>query len=164
VISATRMTHLIPWQPRLACVFAGGAVSLLLAGCSPMLAGQMAEAGYHAAKTTLGGEPAGPSAASMAGADARQKKLQEVLNSISVGQEINPILERMGEPPKQKAGNSYGFVCYEYPAVYSATDAAVIVTQGDKVVFYGNSRCATEMADPNFKKDGKYAGLAAPKP
>lgn len=137
----------------------------LTAGCSPMLAGQMAEAGYHAAKTTLSGEPSPASTGQSAGgADERQKKLQLVLNSVDIGHEVKPILDSMGEPPKEKSGNTYGFVCYEYPAVYSATDAAVIVAKDDKVVFYGNSHCSVEMKDANFKKDGKYALSALPLP
>lgn len=128
---------------------------VLMAGCSPLVAGQMAEAGYHAAKNTLGGD-------SSAGSDARQKKLQLALNSIDIGQEVKPILDSMGEPPQEKSGNTYGFICYEYAAVYSATGSAVIVAKDDKVVFYGNSRCSVEMQDANFKKDGKYAPNATP--
>lgn len=131
-----------------AAISAAGLV--LMAGCSPLVAGQMAEAGYHAAKTTLSGD-------SSTGSDARQKKLQLALNSIDIGQEVKPILDSMGEPPQEKSGNTYGFICYEYAAVYSATGSAVIVAKDDKVVFYGNSRCSVEMQDANFKKDGKYA-------
>lgn len=126
-----------------------------LSGCAPMLAGQMAEAGYNVARTTLGGS--GPSAA---GADERQKKLQSILNSVDVGQEVAPILEQIGEPPKEKSGNTFGFTCYQFSAVYSDTDAAVIVAKDGKVAFYGNSRCSVEMQDVNFKKDGKYMGSA----
>lgn len=127
----------------------GGAV---LTACTPMLAGQMAEAGYNVAKTTLGGAPT----LSSLGADERQKKLQIVMNAVEVGQDVKPILEAMGEPPKEKSGNSYGFTCYEYAGVYSSTDSAVIVSTNGKVAFYGNSRCNVEMQDVNFKKDGKY--------
>jgi hypothetical protein len=130
---------------------------VLMAGCSPLVAGQMAEAGYHAAKTTLSGD-------SSTGSDVRQKKLQLALNSIDIGQEVKPILVLMGEPPQEKSGNTYGFICYEYAAVYSATGSAVIVAKDDKVVFYGNSRCSVEMLDANFKKDGKYAASAIPSP
>ena len=134
-----------------AAISAAGLV--LMAGCSPLVAGQMAEAGYHAAKTTLTGD-------SGTGSDARQKKLQLALNSIDIGQEVKPILDSMGEPPQEKSGNTYGFICYEYTAVYSATGSAVIVAKDDKVVFYGSSRCSVEMQDANFKKDGKYAASA----
>lgn len=131
----------------------GAAGFVFVAGCSPLVAGQMAEAGYHAAKTTFTGD-------SSTGSDARQKKLQLALNSIDIGQEVKPILASMGEPPQEKSGNTYGFICYEYAAVYSATGSAVIVAKDDKVVFYGNSRCSVEMQDANFKKDGKYAAGA----
>lgn len=124
----------------------------VLTGCTPMLAGQMAEAGYNAAKTTLGGTDG-----SAAGASERQKNLQSILNAVDIGQDVQPILEAMGEPPKEKSGNTYGFTCYEYSAVYSATEAAVIMAREAKVVFYGNSRCSAEMNDANFKSDGKYA-------
>lgn len=134
-----------------------GATSGALTGCAPMLSGQMAEAGYNAVKSSLGGADA-----SSVGADERQKKLQAIFNSVDIGQEVAPILESMGEPPKEKSGNIYGFTCYEYSAVYSATEAAVIVSKNGKVVFYGNSRCSAEMQDANFKKDGKYmAGVTA---
>lgn len=128
-----------------------GAGLVVLVGCTPMLAGQMAEAGYNAAKSSLGGT--GDAAS---GATERQKQLQSTLNSVEIGQEVKPILELMGEPPKEKSGNAYGFTCYEYPFVYSATEAAVIMSKDGKVVFYGNSRCSVEMQDANFKKDGKY--------
>ena len=122
-----------------------------------MMAGQVAEAGYNAAKATLGG-PSAADRLSATGADERQKKLQLVLNSVDIGQDVNSVIEKMGEPAKEKSGNAYGFTCYEYPAVYSATDAAVIMAKNGKVAFYGNSRCNAEMADVNFKKDGKYSG------
>ena len=121
-----------------------------------MLAGQMAEVGYKVAKTTLSGPDV-----SAAGADERQKKLQSILNSVDVGQDVAPILEQIGEPPKEKSGNTYGFTCYQYSAVYSDTEAAVIVAKDSKVAFYGNSRCSVEMQDANFKKEGKYMGNAA---
>ncbi|MEO6958747.1 MAG: hypothetical protein ABI228_06005 [Burkholderiaceae bacterium] len=142
---------------KLLAVAVGAAGLVLAAGCTPLIAGQMAEAGYHAAKTTLGGDTS-------TAADARQKKLQLALNSIEIGQEVKPILDSMGEPPQEKSGNTYGFICYEYAAVYSATDSAVIVAKEDKVVFYGNSRCNVEMQDANFKKDGKYAASAISTP
>lgn len=130
----------------------------VLAGCAPMLAGQMAEAGYNAAKSSLGG--VGGAATDAA---ERQKRLQSVLNSVEIGQEVKPILDLMGEPPKEKSGNAYGFTCYEYSAVYSSTEAAVIMAKEGKVAFYGNSRCITEMQDANFKKDGKYM-VSSPTP
>ncbi|WP_353150694.1 hypothetical protein [Pollutimonas bauzanensis] len=128
-----------------------GAGLIVLVGCTPMLAGQMAEAGYNAAKSSLGG-----TSDATTGASERQKLLQSTLNSVEIGQEVKPILELMGEPPKEKSGNADGFTCYEYASVYSATEAAVIMSKDGKVVFYGNSRCSVEMQDANFKKDGKY--------
>ena len=135
----------------LLAVVAGAIGITALSGCTPMMAGQMAEAGYNVAKTTLGGTDA-----TTAVADERQKKLQSVLYSVDIGQELKPILEAMGEQPKEKSGNTYGFTCYEYAAVYSATEAAVIMARDGKVVFYGNSRCIVEMQDANFKGGGKY--------
>lgn len=132
-------------------MLAGGAGFAVLAGCTPMMAGQMAEAGYNVAKTTLGGPDL-----SAQGADERQKRLQAVLNGAEIGEDVKPILDAMGEPPKEKSGNNYGFTCYEYPGVYTTTESAVIVSTGSKVVFYGNSRCIQEMQDVNFRKDGKY--------
>ncbi|HUG59005.1 MAG TPA: hypothetical protein VL002_12285, partial [Candidimonas sp.] len=70
-----------------------GAAFAVLAGCTPMLAGQMAEAGYNVAKTSLGG-----TSDSATGANQRQKQLQSILNSVDIGQEVKPILELMGEP------------------------------------------------------------------
>lgn len=133
-----------------------GTTLAVLAGCTPMMAGQMAEAGYNVAKTSLGG-----ASDSATGANQRQKQLQSILNSVDIGQEVKPILESMSEPPKEKSGNAYGFTCYEYSAVYSSTEAAVIMSKDGKVVFYGNSRCSTEMQDANFKKGGKYAESTA---
>lgn len=124
----------------------------VLAGCSPMVAGQVAEAGYNVARTSLGVSP-NPTAL---GTDERQKRLQATLNSVDIGQEVQPVLEAMGESPKEKSGNSMGFTCYEYPAVYSAEEAAVIVSTQGKVVFYGNSRCTAEMQNANFTTGGKY--------
>src|SRR5690606_15998317 len=95
--------------------------------------------------------------ATAAGEDPRQLKLQAVLNAIDIGQDVAPIIESMGEGPKVKSGNANGFTCYEYAAVYSGTESAVILTKGDKVVFYGKSTCVAEMQDANFKADGKYA-------
>lgn len=127
-----------------------GATGLtVLAGCAPLLTGPMAEAGYNMAKTSFGG-------ASSTGADERQKKLQSILNSVEIGQDVKPILEAMGEPPKEKSGNTYGFTCYQYASVYSSADAAVIMSKDGKVAFYGKSNCSDEMQDANFKKDGKY--------
>ncbi|TAM25539.1 MAG: hypothetical protein EPN46_08085 [Candidimonas sp.] len=130
--------------------------SVVLAGCAPLLTGQVAEAGYNAAKSALGSPD--DSKKTAIGQDARQQKLQSVLNSVEVGQSVAPILEKMGEPPKEKTGNERGFNCYEFPAVYSATAAAVIVGKEGKVVFFGNSRCADEMQNANFVGEGKYAG------
>ena len=133
----------------------------LLAGCAPMVAGQVAEAGYNAAKTSLGGAFGATDKATAAGEDPRQQKMQSVLNSVEVGQDVASILKLMGEDPKLKSGNGQGFTCYEYSAVYSATDAAVILAKNGKVVFFGNSRCVTEMQDANFSQGGKYAATAA---
>lgn len=132
--------------------YVAGAASLFSAvGCTPMIAGQVAQAGYNVAKNSLGGTDA-----AAVGATERQKRLQAVLNGLDIGQDVKPELEAMGEPPKEKSGNAYGFTCYEYSSVYSATEAAVIMSKDGKVVFYGNSRCSIEMQDANFKKDGKY--------
>lgn len=128
-----------------------------LAGCSPMLAGQMAEAGYNVAKTSLGQPDL-----SATGADERQRKLQAILNGVEVGQDMQPILEAMDEPPKEKSGNAYGYTCYEYSAVYSATESAVIMARNGKVAFFGNSRCSAEMKDVNFNEGGKYKIGAEP--
>lgn len=134
----------------------------LLAGCAPMVAGQVAEAGYNAAKTSLGGAFGATSdKATAAGEDPRQQKMQSVLNSVEVGQDATAIVGLMGEDPKLKSGNGYGFTCYEYSAVYSATDAAVILAKNGKVVFFGNSRCVSEMQDANFIQGGKYAAATA---
>lgn len=135
---------------------AGVAGFAMLAACAPMLTGQMAEAGYNAARASLGG------GAASADAEQRQKALQAIMNSVEIGQEVKPILESMGEPPKEKSGNAYGYTCYEYAAVYSATEAAVIMAKEGKVVFYGNSRCSAEMQDANFRNSGKYMSGAAP--
>ena len=129
-----------------------------LGGCTPMMAGQMAEAGYNVARTSLG-VTANPTTL---GADERQKRLQAVLNSVDIGQEVKPVIDGMGEPPKEKSGNSAGFTCYEYPAVYSAEEAAVIVATDGKVVFYGNSRCTLEMQPSNFAQGGKYSVSTVP--
>jgi len=126
--------------------------AIILSACSPMMAGQVAEAGYNVARTSLGVSQ-NPTTL---GADERQKRLQAVLNSVEIGQDAKPIIDAMGEPPKEKSGNSSGFTCYEYPAVYSAEEAAVIVSTDSKIVFYGNSRCTVEMQSANFLEGGKY--------
>jgi hypothetical protein len=123
----------------------------VLSGCSPMMAGQVAEAGYSAARNTFGiGDLASASAAE------RQQKLQAIMNAIEIGQDVQPVLEQIGEPPKIKSGNTYGYTCYEFPSVYSADEAAVILAREGRVVFYGSSRCSNEMQDANFRQDGKY--------
>ena len=122
------------------------------------MAGQVAEAGYNVAKTSLGGAFTTPEAkATAAGQDPRQVKIQAVLNDADIGQDVGEILSRIGEAPKLKSGNMHGFTCYEFPAVYSAEDAAVILSKENKVVFYGNSQCTVEMQDANFRGDGKFA-------
>lgn len=140
------------WAGSMLAMLAGVIGVFLMAGCAPLMAGKMAEAGYNAAKSSLGGADG----QSVLGTDPRQKKLQSVLNSVDIGQNVDPILELMGEQPKEKTGNTYGFTCYEYPAVYSAADAAVLVAKDGKVVFYGNSHCSDEMQDANFQQGGKY--------
>lgn len=123
-----------------------------LGGCTPMVTGQMAEGGFNAAKSALGA--LSPTAA---GADERQKRMQATLNETDVGDDIQPVLEKMGEPPREKSGNAQGYTCYEFPSVYSATDAAVLMALNGKIVFYGNSRCTEEMDVANFRSGGKYA-------
>lgn len=112
-----------------------------LTACAPMLTGQMAEAGYKAAVGKLGGG----SDLSSVGADERQKRIQGILNEATIGQDVQPLIDAMGEAPKEKTANMNGYVCYEYPAVYSSTEAAVIVSKESKVVFFGNSRCNVQM-------------------
>ena len=130
----------------------GFAAMSLLGGCAPMVAGQMAEGGLSAAKSAFGA--LSPTAA---GADERQKQIQATLNEIDVGDDIQPVLQKIGEPPREKSGNAQGYTCYEFPSVYSATDAAVLMALDGKVVFYGNSRCSAEMDVANFRDGGKYA-------
>lgn len=127
------------------------ATAAMLAGCTAMTAGQLVQAGYDAAKTSLAGAPAGQTGA---------PHVKSVMNSIDVGQETAPIIASMGEPPKEKSGNPQGYTCYEYAAVYSPTEDAVIVSKDGKVMFFGNSTCHAEMQDANFKRGGKYAAGA----
>lgn len=130
-----------------------GLVTLsLLAGCAPMVAGQMAEGGLSAAKSAFGA--LSPTAA---GTDERQKRIQATLNEINVGDDIQPVLKQIDEPAREKSGNAQGYTCYEFPSVYSATDAAVLMAHNGKVVFYGNSRCTEEMNTANFRDGGKYS-------
>lgn len=134
----------------------GGMVSLgslvVLQGCTAVTAGQLVQAGYDAAKTSLTG---------LSSADARRIRVE--INAISVGQDVAPILASIGVPPKEKSGNLEGYVCYQYAGVYSATEDAVIVAKDDKVVFFGNSTCKSEMQAVNFASGGKYApGVAVP--
>ena len=114
---------------------------------------QMAEGGFNAAKSALGAL-----SPTSAGADERQKRIQAVLNDVNVGDDVQPILKEMGEPPREKSGNAQGYTCYEFPGVYSSTEAAVLMEQNGKVVFYGNSRCTEEMQPANFRSTGKYSG------
>jgi hypothetical protein len=131
-----------------------------LAGCTPMLTGEMATAGYNAAKGSLGNVLGSADDKKTAtGEDPRQQKIQSVLNKAEVGQDVQPIVELIEEQPKEKSANAYGFTCYEYPAVYSGTEAAVIVAKSGKIVFFGNSRCATEMLASNFVDKGKYSRM-----
>ncbi|MBV6306516.1 hypothetical protein KVP10_16615 [Candidimonas humi] len=133
--------------------------SALLAGCAaPLLGSSVASAGYGVAHGPLGNVFGSSSSAETAqGRDPRQVKLQGVLNAVQVGQDAAPVLHAMGETPKEKSGNPQGYTCYEFPAVYSATAAAVIVARDGKVVFFGNSHCVTEMQEANFQAGGKYA-------
>lgn len=124
----------------------------LAGGCTPMVAGQMAEGGYSAAKSALGA--LNPTAT---GGDERQKRIQATLNGVNVGDEILPVLEKIGEPPREKSGNAQGYTCYEFPSVYSSTEAAVLMSLEGRIVFYGNSRCTEEMNVANFRAGGKYA-------
>ena len=121
-------------------------------GCTPIMTGQMAEGGFSAAKSALGGW--NPTAT---GADERQKRLQATLNETDVGDDIQPVLEKIDEPPREKSGNAQGYTCYEFPGVYSSTEAAVLVALDGKIIFYGNSRCTEEMDAANFKDGGKYS-------
>lgn len=130
-------------------------VLTLFSGCAPMVSGQMAEGGFNAAKSALGA--LSPTAA---GADERQKRMQAALIEVDVGDDIEPVLEKMGEPPREKSGNAQGYTCYEFPSVYSATDAAVLMSLNGKIVFYGNSRCTEEMAVDNFRSGGKYSAMS----
>lgn len=124
----------------------GIATLTLAGGCTPMVTGQMAEGGFSAAKSALGAL-----SPTTAGADERQKRMQATLNEIDVGDDIQPVLDKLGEPPREKSGNSQGYTCYEFPSVYSATEAAVLVALNGKIVFYGNSRCAEQMNAGKFK-------------
>jgi hypothetical protein len=114
-------------------------------------AGQLVQAGYDTAKTSLTGMSSGADAA----------RIRAVINAISVGQDVAPILASIGVPPKEKSGNLGGYVCYQYAGVYSATEDAVIVAKDDKVVFFGNSTCRSEMQAANFATGGRYASGAA---
>ena len=125
-------------------------------GCAPMVTGQMAEGGFSAARSALGS--LNPTAA---GADERQKRIQATLNEIDVGDDVRPVLEKIGEPPREKSGNAQGYTCYEFPGVYSTTDAAVLMALDGRIVFYGNSRCTEEMDVANFKDGGKYSADSA---
>lgn len=128
----------------------------LLGACTPMVTGQMAEGGYSAARSALGAlNP------TTTGADERQRAIQATLNGVNVGDQIVPVLEKIGEPPREKSGNAQGYTCYEFPSVYSSTEAAVLMSHQGRIVFYGNSRCTTEMDVENFKTGGKYDTTAA---
>ena len=107
----------------------GCATLALGSGCAP-ITGQMAEGGYTAAKSALGA--LSPTAA---GADERQKRLQATFNEIDVGDDIQPVLKEIGEAPREKSGNAQGYTCYEFPSVYSGTDAAVLMALDGKIVF-----------------------------
>jgi len=125
-----------------------------LAGCTALSAGQLVQAGYDAAKTSIGSP--------MSSAEASHAR--SVMNSISVGQAVDPIVAAMGVPPKEKSGNLQGFVCYQFAGVYSATEDAVIVAKDGKVVFFGNSTCKSEAQAANFVAGGKYGSVGATVP
>lgn len=135
---------------------AGLTALFLLTGCTPVVTGQMAEGGFNAAKSAFGAL-----SPTTAGADERQKRIQSTLNQVDIGDPIQPVLDKMGEPPREKSGNAQGYTCYEFPSVYSSTDSAVLMAHNGKVVFFGNSRCTEEMAVGNFKGDGKYTNESA---
>lgn len=125
---------------------------VVLQGCTAVTAGQLVQAGYDTAKSSLTG---------LSSADAG--RIRTVINSISVGQDVAPILASIGVPPREKSGNLAGYVCYQYAGVYSSTEDAVIVAKDNKVVFFGNSTCKSEMQAANFVSGGKYAiGGAVP--
>ena len=128
------------------------ATASLLGGCAPMMTGQMAESGFSAAKSAFG--TLNPTAT---GTDERQKRIQATLNEINIGDAIQPALEKINEPPREKSGNAQGYTCYEFPSVYSSTDAAVLMALDGKIVFYGNSRCAEQMNVANFRDGGNYS-------
>lgn len=119
---------------------------VVLQGCTAVTAGQLVQAGYDTAKSSLTG---------LSSADAG--RIRTVINSISVGQDVAPILASIGVPPREKSGNLAGYVCYQYAGVYSSTEDAVIVAKDNKVVFFGNSTCKSEMQAANFVSGGKYA-------
>lgn len=131
------------------------ALAALLQGCTAVTASQLAQAGYDAAKTSI----AGSAANSPATLHARA-----VMNGLSVGDEVAPVLESMGMPPKEKSGNLQGYVCYQFASIYSATEDAVIVAREGKVVFFGSSSCHAEMQASNFNAGGKYALAAGAQP
>lgn len=135
-------------------LMAMGLVAITLGGgCTPMIAGQMAEGSYTAAKSALGAlNP------TTTGGDERQRNIQATLNEVDVGDEILPVLEKIGEPPRVKSGNAQGYTCYEFPSVYSSAEAAVLMSHEGRIVFYGNSRCTQEMDAANFRGGGKYSG------
>ncbi len=124
---------------------------VVLQACTAVTAGQLVQAGFDTAKTSLTG--------SSSSADAA--RIRAVINAISVGQDAAPILASIGVPPKEKSGNLGGYVCYQYAGVYSATEDAVIVAKDGKVVFFGNSTCRSEMQAANFASGGRYASGAA---
>ncbi|HEU0230181.1 MAG TPA: hypothetical protein VFR20_06395 [Burkholderiaceae bacterium] len=130
-------------------IIVAAATTAALSGCAAMTAGQLVQAGYDAAKTSLTSAP---------GNQATALHVRTIMNSINVGQDTASIIASIGEPPMEKSGNPQGYTCYEYAAVYSPTEDAVIVSKDGKVVFYGDSTCRVEMRDDNFRAGGKYAG------
>src|SRR3546814_14948696 len=104
-----------------------------------MVSGTMAEGGLSAAKSAFGAL-----SPTSAGADERQKRIQAVLNEVNAGDDIQPVLDKIAEPPREKSGNAQGYTCYEFPGVYSANEAAVLMSFYGKIVLYGNSRFAAD--------------------
>lgn len=133
----------------------GLATLSLLGGCAPMVSGTMAEGGLSAAKSAFGAL-----SPTSAGADERQKRIQAAINEVNAGDDIQPVLDKIAEPPREKSGNAQGYTCYEFPGVYSANEAAVLMALDGKIVFYGNSRCADQMSSVKGEDASAKSGEA----
>ncbi|NYT84796.1 hypothetical protein [Pollutimonas harenae] len=125
----------------------------LLGGCAPMVSGSMAEGGFSAAKSAF--DALSPTAA---GADERQKRIQAAFNEVNIGDDVQLVLNKIAEPPHEKTGNAQGYTCYEFPGVYSADEAAVLMAHEGKIVFYGNSSCSDEMRSVRGGEAGSKSG------